>query len=82
MTLSISILVFILAAHHFTMLINPEQEALIDRVFEAYLTEHHRDDILQLYADTPEDAHQAVVVNAMTLFEANMEVISTQYKTY
>ncbi|AWP19526.1 putative DNA helicase MCM9 [Scophthalmus maximus] len=56
------------------MLISPEQEALIGRVFETYLTEHHHGDILQLIAYASEETHQAVVVNAMTLFEANMEV--------
>ncbi|XP_070782440.1 DNA helicase MCM9 [Enoplosus armatus] len=55
------------------MLISPEQEALIGRVFEVYLTEHHGD-ILQLISDTNEETHHPVVVNAMTLFEANMEV--------
>lgn len=59
------------------MLMNPEQEALIARVFEAYVTEHHHADILQLIADTNEEIHYPVVVNAMTLFEANMEVMST-----
>ncbi|XP_073349545.1 DNA helicase MCM9 [Pagrus major] len=56
------------------MAISPEQEALIGRVFETYLTEHHHGDILQLIADTDEETHRPVVVNAMTLFEANMEV--------
>lgn len=56
------------------MMMSPEQDALIDRVFETYLKEHHRDDILQLFADTSEEKHHAIVVNAMTLFEANMEV--------
>ncbi|XP_076612810.1 DNA helicase MCM9 [Chaetodon auriga] len=56
------------------MLISPEQEALISRVFETYLTEHHHGDILHLIADTNEETHHPVVVNAMTLFEANMEV--------
>uniref|UniRef100_A0A4W6DQL8 DNA helicase MCM9 n=1 Tax=Lates calcarifer TaxID=8187 RepID=A0A4W6DQL8_LATCA len=53
---------------------SPEQKALIGRVFETYLAEHHHGDILQLLADTNEETHQPVVVNAMTLFEANMEV--------
>uniref|UniRef100_A0A3B3VTE2 Minichromosome maintenance 9 homologous recombination repair factor n=1 Tax=Poecilia latipinna TaxID=48699 RepID=A0A3B3VTE2_9TELE len=48
--------------------------ALIGRVFENYLTEHHHGDILQLRTDVNEDTHRSVVVNAMTLFEANMEV--------
>ena len=56
------------------MLINSEQEALIGRVFETYLTEHHHGDILQLIADANEETHHPVVVNAMTLFESNMEV--------
>ncbi|XP_056261745.1 DNA helicase MCM9 isoform X2 [Seriola aureovittata] len=56
------------------MSINSEQEALIGRVFEAYLAEHHHGDILQLIEDTNEESHQPVVVNAMTLFEASMEV--------
>ncbi|CAJ1077563.1 DNA helicase MCM9 [Xyrichtys novacula] len=56
------------------MLISPEQEALIGRVFETYLTEHHHDDILQLFADTDEETRHPVIVNAMTLFEANMEL--------
>ncbi|XP_069561969.1 DNA helicase MCM9 [Brachyistius frenatus] len=58
------------------MSMSPEQEALISRVFETYLTEHHHGDIIQLSADTDGDGetHRPVVVNAMTLFEANMEV--------
>ncbi|XP_014326876.1 DNA helicase MCM9 isoform X1 [Xiphophorus maculatus] len=56
------------------MFISPEEEALIGRVFENYLTEHHHGDILQLSTDVNEDTHRSVVVNAMTLFEANMEV--------
>ncbi|XP_053301649.1 DNA helicase MCM9 isoform X5 [Pleuronectes platessa] len=56
------------------MLINSEQEALIGLVFETYLTEHHHGDILQLIADANEETHHPVLVNAMTLFETNMEV--------
>ena len=52
----------------------PEQEALVGRVFESYVTEHHQDDLLRLVEDEDEEAHRPVVVNAMTLFEANMEV--------
>ncbi|XP_024865475.1 DNA helicase MCM9 isoform X2 [Kryptolebias marmoratus] len=57
-------------------MISTEQEALIGRVFDIYLTEHHCEDILQHVADTQDDdaRHHSVVVNAMTLFEANMEV--------
>ncbi|KAF1376266.1 hypothetical protein PFLUV_G00209060 [Perca fluviatilis] len=56
------------------MSISPDQEALIGRVFETYLTEYHHGDILHLIEDTSEETHRPVVVNAMTLFEANMEV--------
>lgn len=63
------------------MLMSPDQEALIGRVFDSYLTEHHQKDIVQILEDTNEETHRPVVVNAMTLFEANMEVMSAQYKT-
>ncbi|KAM9356307.1 DNA helicase MCM9 [Pholidichthys leucotaenia] len=56
------------------MSISPEQEALIGRMFETYLMEHHHSEILQLLTDADEETHRPVVVNAMTLFEANMEV--------
>ncbi|KAJ8275120.1 hypothetical protein COCON_G00097450 [Conger conger] len=56
------------------MLINPEQVALIGQVFESYVIEHHRNDILSVLQEPDGDAHYPVVVNAMTLFEANMEV--------
>lgn len=55
-------------------MISPEQEALIGQVFESYLTQHHQEDLLQLLADTREERHCPLPVNAMTLFEANMEV--------
>uniref|UniRef100_A0A8C5EN17 MCM9 N-terminal domain-containing protein n=1 Tax=Gouania willdenowi TaxID=441366 RepID=A0A8C5EN17_GOUWI len=56
------------------IMLSPEQVTLIDRVFESYLTEHHGGDINQLIANGHEQTHHTVVVNAMTLFEANMEV--------
>ncbi|KAM8831457.1 DNA helicase MCM9 isoform 2-T3 [Spinachia spinachia] len=56
------------------MWMNPSQEGLISQVFETYLKDHHHGDIVQLLADTTEEAHRCVLVNAMTLFEANMEV--------
>ncbi|KAG9347498.1 hypothetical protein JZ751_005065 [Albula glossodonta] len=56
------------------MLISPEHVALIGQVFESYVLEHHRSDILHILREPDEDAHYPVVVNAMTLFEANMEV--------
>lgn len=59
------------------MAMTPEQEALICRVFDTYLSEHHHDDILLLLDDDGDETHHPVVVNAMTLFEANMEVRAT-----
>ncbi|KAK2864296.1 hypothetical protein Q7C36_003450 [Tachysurus vachellii] len=56
------------------MWLNSEQTALAGLVFESYVTEHHRNDILQILQEPDEDAHYSLVVNAMTLFEANMEV--------
>lgn len=56
------------------MLISAAQEALIGQAFESYLRQHHQEDLLQLTADTNGDTHCPVFVNAMTLFEANMEV--------
>ncbi|XP_062292950.1 DNA helicase MCM9 [Scomber scombrus] len=56
------------------MSISTEQEALIGWAFETYVKEHHHDDINQVIADPMDTTHQPVVVNAMTLFEANMEV--------
>ncbi|KAJ8270725.1 hypothetical protein GJAV_G00118550 [Gymnothorax javanicus] len=56
------------------MLISPEQVALIGQVFESYIIEHHRNDILGILQEQDDDSHYPVVVNAMTLFEANMEV--------
>lgn len=55
------------------MLLSQDQAVLIGQVFEAYVLEHHRNDILQVLLDG-EEAHYPVVINAMTLFEANMEV--------
>ncbi|XP_048107176.1 DNA helicase MCM9 isoform X1 [Alosa alosa] len=55
------------------MLLSQDQAALIGQVFEAHVLEHHRNDILQILQDG-EEAHYPVVINAMTLFEANMEV--------
>ncbi|XP_077366495.1 DNA helicase MCM9 isoform X2 [Festucalex cinctus] len=56
------------------MAINAEQEALISQNFEAFIAEYHHGDIIELTAATGDDRHQPVVINAMTLFEANMEI--------
>ncbi|XP_067274786.1 DNA helicase MCM9 [Pseudorasbora parva] len=56
------------------MMLSPDQVSMIGLVFETYITEHHKNDILQIFQEASEDAHYPVVVNAMTLFEDNMEV--------
>ncbi|XP_061756424.1 DNA helicase MCM9 isoform X5 [Nerophis ophidion] len=56
------------------MSISAEQEALISQMFEAYVAEYHHDVMVQLFSDNREDIHQPLVINAMTLFEANMEI--------
>uniref|UniRef100_A0A3P8WBW2 MCM9 N-terminal domain-containing protein n=1 Tax=Cynoglossus semilaevis TaxID=244447 RepID=A0A3P8WBW2_CYNSE len=56
------------------MLLDPEQETRMGRAFESYLRAHHHDDILQLIEENDGETHRPLIVNAMTLFEANMEV--------
>ncbi|XP_073672839.1 DNA helicase MCM9 [Garra rufa] len=56
------------------MMLSPDQVSFIGLAFETYVTEHHKNDILQIFQEASEDAHYPVVVNAMTLFEDNMEV--------
>ncbi|ROL52501.1 DNA helicase MCM9 [Anabarilius grahami] len=56
------------------MMLSPDQVSLIGLVFETYVMEHHKNDILQIFQEASEDSHYPVVVNAMTLFEDNMEV--------
>ncbi|KAM7135659.1 DNA helicase MCM9 isoform 2-T2 [Molossus nigricans] len=53
---------------------NSEQIALVGQVFESYVSEYHKNDILLILKERDEDAHYPVVVNAMTLFETNMEI--------
>ncbi|XP_077018881.1 DNA helicase MCM9 isoform X2 [Tamandua tetradactyla] len=53
---------------------NSDQVTLVGQVFESYVSEYHKNDILLILKERDEDAHYAVVVNAMTLFETNMEV--------
>ena len=48
-------------------------------MFEAYVTEHHSDDILNIVTEACEDTHHPIVINAMTLFEANMEVCENAF---
>ncbi|XP_056343442.1 DNA helicase MCM9 [Oenanthe melanoleuca] len=54
--------------------LSAEQVSLIGQVFESYVLEHHRDDILSILREPDEQAHYPVVVDALTLFETNMEI--------
>ncbi|NXK29850.1 MCM9 helicase, partial [Piprites chloris] len=56
------------------MVLSAEQVALIGQVFESYVLEHHRDDILGILREADDQAHYPVVVDALTLFETNMEI--------
>uniref|UniRef100_A0A8C1GBI6 DNA helicase MCM9 n=1 Tax=Cyprinus carpio TaxID=7962 RepID=A0A8C1GBI6_CYPCA len=56
------------------MMLSPDQVSFIGLAFETYVMEHHRNEILQIFQEASGDAHYPVVVNAMTLFEDNMEV--------
>ncbi|XP_077103207.1 DNA helicase MCM9 isoform X1 [Siphateles boraxobius] len=56
------------------MMLSPDQVSLIGLVFETYVMEHHKNDVLQIFQEASEETHYPVVVNAMTLFEDNMEV--------
>ncbi|XP_054555108.1 DNA helicase MCM9 isoform X3 [Talpa occidentalis] len=53
---------------------NSDQVTLVGQVFESYVSEYHKNDILLILKEKDEDAHYSVVVNAMTLFETNMEI--------
>uniref|UniRef100_A0A8C5K5I7 MCM9 N-terminal domain-containing protein n=1 Tax=Jaculus jaculus TaxID=51337 RepID=A0A8C5K5I7_JACJA len=53
---------------------NCDQVTLVGQVFESYVSEHHRNDILLILKERDEDAHYPIVINAMTLFETNMEI--------
>ncbi|KAI7800133.1 putative DNA helicase MCM9, partial [Triplophysa rosa] len=55
-------------------MLSPDQVSFIGLVFETYVMEHHKQDILHILQETSEVGHNPVVVNAMTLFEDNMEV--------
>ncbi|KAM9260977.1 LOW QUALITY PROTEIN: DNA helicase MCM9 [Cariama cristata] len=56
------------------MVLSAEQVNLIGQVFESYVLEHHRDDILGILREADDEAHYPVVVDALTLFETNMEI--------
>ncbi|XP_062344743.1 DNA helicase MCM9 [Cinclus cinclus] len=54
--------------------LSADQVSLIGQVFESYVLEHHRDEILGILREADEQAHYPVVVDALTLFETNMEI--------
>ncbi|MBN3303256.1 MCM9 helicase, partial [Amia calva] len=56
------------------MVLSSEQVAFIGQVFESYALEQHRRDVLHVLEQPDEHAHYSLTVNAMTLFEANMEI--------
>uniref|UniRef100_A0A9J8BLG5 DNA helicase n=1 Tax=Cyprinus carpio carpio TaxID=630221 RepID=A0A9J8BLG5_CYPCA len=56
------------------MMLSQDQVSFIGLAFETYVMENHKNDILQIFQEASEDAHYPVIVNAMTLFEDNMEV--------
>lgn len=56
------------------MVLSAEQVSLIGQVFESYVLEHHRDEILAILREADDQAHYPVVVDALTLFETNMEI--------
>ncbi|XP_011357082.1 DNA helicase MCM9 isoform X3 [Pteropus vampyrus] len=53
---------------------NSDQVTLVGQVFESYVSEYHKNDILLILKERDEDAHYPIVINAMTLFETNMEI--------
>lgn len=56
------------------MALGAEQVAFIGQVFESYVLQHHRDELLAILRERDPEAHYAVVVDALTLFETNMEI--------
>lgn len=56
------------------MVLSAEQVNLIGQVFESYVLEYHRDDILAILREADDQAHYPVVIDALTLFETNMEI--------
>ncbi|XP_042301657.1 DNA helicase MCM9 isoform X1 [Sceloporus undulatus] len=56
------------------MILNTDQINLTGQVFESYILEHHKNDILQILREKDDDAHYPVVIDALTLFETNMEI--------
>ncbi|XP_075780165.1 DNA helicase MCM9 isoform X2 [Pelodiscus sinensis] len=56
------------------MLLNADQVNLIGQVFESYILEHHKNDIIHILREKDDERHYPVIVDALTLFETNMEI--------
>ncbi|XP_051470876.1 DNA helicase MCM9 isoform X2 [Apus apus] len=56
------------------MVLSADQVSLIGQVFESYVQEHHREDILGILREADHEAHYPVLIDALTLFETNMEI--------
>ncbi|NXY82224.1 MCM9 helicase, partial [Alcedo cyanopectus] len=56
------------------MVLRADQVTLIGQVFESYVLQHHREELLSILREAEDEAHYPVVVDALTLFEANMEI--------
>lgn len=56
------------------MLLNTDQVNLIGQVFESYVLEYHKNDILHILREQDDEKHYPIVVDALTLFETNMEI--------
>ncbi|XP_072135324.1 DNA helicase MCM9 [Mobula birostris] len=56
------------------MYLNSEQVALIGQVFESYVVEFHKNDIIHVLQKPDQSAHYPITVNALSLFEISMEI--------
>ncbi|XP_059837216.1 DNA helicase MCM9 [Hypanus sabinus] len=56
------------------MHLNSEQVALIGQVFESYVVEFHKIDIIHVLEKPDQGAHYPITVNALSLFEISMEI--------
>ncbi|NXI56411.1 MCM9 helicase, partial [Chloroceryle aenea] len=56
------------------MVLSADQVNLVGQVFESYVLEHHREELLGILREADDEGHYSVVVDALTLFETNMEI--------
>ncbi|NXN96030.1 MCM9 helicase, partial [Rhinopomastus cyanomelas] len=56
------------------MALGAPQVTLIGQVLESYALRQHRAELLAVLSEADPDAHYSVVVDALTLFETNMEI--------